>query len=305
LIKDAYGRPVISMRISVTPACNFDCLYCHNEGIRDSNGDEMTPSEIRRIVEVGAGFGVRKVKITGGEPLLRDDAEEIVSEVAGVPGIEDVSMTTNAYYLKDRAHDLKKAGLDRVNVSLDTLRSETFSWITQGGELDRVLEGVDAAIRADLKPVKVNMVVMRGVNEDEVKEFLSHYSSEGVILQLIELMASDKDFFDRYYTALDALEKGFERDAMDVRERRYMQGRKQYRLNGSSVEVVRPMHNTRFCARCTRVRVTSDGRLKPCLMRSDNLIDILTPLRDGADTATLETIFKEAVEKREPFFKPS
>lgn len=303
MITDGYGRPITSMRISITPNCNFNCVYCHKEGNGYSSRVEMTPSEIKRMVEVGVKFGVRKVKLTGGEPLMRKGVEEIVAEIATVPGITEVSMTSNGYYLNGRAYDLKEAGLDRVNISLDTIRPETFSWITRGGEIETVFEGIDSAINAGLSPVKLNMVVMKGVNEDEILTMLKRYSKKGVVLQLIELMVADPDFFERYYFKLDDVEKGFEKEASSFRERRYMQGRRQYHLNGSRVEVVRPMHNTDFCANCTRIRVTSDGNLKPCLMRSENLLDFLTPLREGAPDKVLEEIFQNTVRVREPYFK--
>lgn len=303
MIKDGYGRPITSMRISITPSCNFNCVYCHKEGNGHSSRVEMEPGEIKRMVEVGVKFGVTKVKLTGGEPLMRKDVEEIVAEIATVPGITDISMTSNGYYLNGRAYDLKETGLDRVNISLDTLRPETFSWITRDGEIEKVFEGIDNAIDADLSPVKLNMVVMKGVNEDEILTMLKRYSKKGVVLQLIELMVADPDFFDRYYFKLDDVEKGFAKEASSFRERRYMQGRRQYRLNGSRVEVVRPMHNTDFCANCTRIRVTSDGNLKPCLMRSENLLDFLTPLREGAPDKVLEEIFQNTVRVREPYFK--
>ncbi len=291
------------MRISITQRCNFRCRYCHHEGITETSHNEMTPQEIKRIVSLGVRFGVRKVKLTGGEPLVREDVVEIVEGIAGVKGIEDLSMTTNAYYLADYAHELKRAGLDRVNISLDTLRSEVFSWITRGGDLSRVVAGVEAAIDAGLTPVKINMVVMRGINDNEIHEMLARFSGENVILQLIELVASDREFFQRYFFDLDGFEEELAKRAIAVHERRFMHGRRQYQLNGARVEVIKPMHNSRFCAHCTRLRVTADGKFKPCLMRSDNLVDFLTPMRQGASDEELAKLFKEAVLRRAPFFR--
>ncbi len=291
------------MRISITQRCNFRCRYCHHEGITETSHNEMTPQEIKRIVSLGVRFGVRKVKLTGGEPLVREDVVEIVEGIAGVKGIEDLSMTTNAYYLVDYAHELKRAGLDRVNISLDTLRSEVFSWITRGGDLSRVVAGVEAAIDAGLTPVKINMVVMRGINDNEIHEMLARFSGENVILQLIELVASDREFFQRYFFDLDGFEEELAKRAIAVHERRFMHGRRQYQLNGARVEVIKPMHNSRFCAHCTRLRVTADGKFKPCLMRSDNLVDFLTPMRQGASDEELAKLFKEAVLRRAPFFR--
>jgi cyclic pyranopterin phosphate synthase len=303
VIKDSYGRPLRSIRISITPRCNFNCVYCHHEGIVPENSVEMTPGEIKQTTELCAGFGIKKVKITGGEPLMRKDVVDVVEGISAVERIEDVSMTTNGYYLDDFAEELKGAGLDRVNVSLDTLNPEAFSWITRGGRLEKVLSGISSAVDVGLTPVKLNMVAMKGVNDSEIWDMIQEFSRDGVVIQLIELMVADREFFDKYYYELDGLEGEIEKRAVESRSRRHMQGRRQYRLNGASVEIVKPMHNTTFCAHCTRMRITADGKFKPCLMRSDNLVDFLTPMREGASERDLQHLFREAVKKREPYFK--
>ncbi|MEK6976873.1 MAG: GTP 3',8-cyclase MoaA, partial [Candidatus Hydrothermarchaeota archaeon] len=278
------------------------CIYCHREGINKGER-EMTSQEIERVVRLCARFGVKKVKLTGGEPLLRPDVSEIVSRIAGVDGIKDVSMTTNGVLLEEHAAALKEAGLDRINVSLDTLRPETFQEITRGGELARVLKGIDKALEVGLRPVKLNMVVMKGINEKEVKDLLRFASREGLVLQLIELMDAEREFFQRYFYNLDSLEREFEEGAEEVLVRGLMQGRRKYTLHGTEVEVIKPMHNTEFCAHCTRIRVTADGKFKPCLMRTDNTVDFLSLIRGGAPEAELERAFLEAVNKREPYFR--
>lgn len=302
MITDRFGRPLTSMRISITRRCNLGCIYCHREGIKKGEG-EMTPQEIERVVRLCARFGVKRVKLTGGEPLLRPDVSEIVSRIAGVDGIKDVSMTTNGVLLEEHAAALKEAGLDRINVSLDTLRPETFQEITRGGELARVLRGIDKALEAGLRPVKLNMVVMKGINEKEVADLLRFASREGLVLQLIELMDAEREFFQRYFYNLDSLEREFEEGAEEVLVRGLMQGRRKYTLHGTEVEVIKPMHNTEFCAHCTRIRVTADGKFKPCLMRTDNTVDFLSLIRGGAPEAELERAFLEAVNKREPYFR--
>jgi cyclic pyranopterin phosphate synthase len=233
---------------------------------------------------------------------LRSDVIDIVGGISKL-GIEDISMTTNGTYLRDYAVRLKESGLKRINVSLDTLKPKVFKEITKGGNLDRVTEGIEAAIEAELYPVKLNVVAMKGINDGEIKELLDHYSIDGVVLQLIELMDMDKEIFEKYYYSLDDLENEFKTNASDIRVRKFMQGRKKYTINGSQVEVIRPMHNTDFCAHCTRIRITADGKFKPCLMRTDNLVDFLTPMREGARDEKLHELFKEAVERREPFSK--
>lgn len=302
-VEDRFGRPLTSMRISITQRCNLNCIYCHKEGVFEKNALEMSPEEIGRIVRICAKYGVRRVKLTGGEPLIRSDVCEIVEEISAIEGIRDVSLTTNGIYLAERAFDLKRSGLHRVNVSLDTLKPETFDYITSGGELNKVLEGIEKALEAGLKPVKLNMVVMRGINEGEISEMLRFYSKEGVVLQLIELMDTNEEFFKKYFYDLDLVEKDFRAKASKVEVRKLMQGRRKYVLNGAQVEIVKPMHNTDFCAACTRIRVTADGKFKPCLMRSDNLVDFLSAIRAGAGDDEIEALLKEALRRREPYFK--
>lgn len=302
MIRDPYGRPITSMRISITSRCNFSCIYCHHEGF-ESRREEMTPEEIERIVRLGVRFGVRKVKLTGGEPLIRKDVVEIVERINGISGIEDISITTNGYYLEEYASKLKEAGLDRVNVSLDTLRREVFRWITGYDAHEKVLRGIRAALEAGLTPVKINMVVMQGVNHEEIQDMLDNFKDSEVILQLIELVDSNNDTFSRYYYNLDEVEEEFRKKAVEVHERKFMHGRRQYVLNGARVEVIKPMHNSHFCSHCTRLRVTSDGKFKPCLMRTDNHVDFLHAMRRGASDEELAELFREAVMRREPYFK--
>ncbi len=304
MIKDGFGRPITSMRVSITSRCNFSCRYCHHEGMDAGSENEMTPEEIREIVALGVRFGVKKVKITGGEPLVRKDVVDVIDRVSSIEEITDLSITTNGYYLEDYASDLKKAGLDRVNVSLDTLRPDVFKWITGSDTYETVIKGIDAALEAELTPLKINVVVMKGINDDEINSMLKSYSGREVIVQLIELVKSDSSMFRDYYFDLDNIEDEFRKRALEVHERRFMHGRRQYLLNGSTVEVIKPMHNSYFCAHCTRLRVTSDGKFKPCLMRNDNHVDFLKILRSGVDKRELEKLFVKAVMRREPFFKP-
>jgi|Deesub1362A_J573_1020465.scaffolds.fasta_scaffold00051_19 cyclic pyranopterin phosphate synthase len=303
MIYDRYGRPLKSMRISITQKCNLDCIYCHREGVFEKTYKEMTPEEIQRITRICVQNGIKKVKITGGEPLVRADVCEIVERISSIEGVEDVSMTTNGVLLEKLAEDLKNSGLDRINISLDTLRPETFKWITRGGDLEKVVRGVDKAVEAGLRPVKLNMVVMKGVNDDEIEQMVKEYSREEVVIQLIELVDTDKAFFAKYFYDLDDIERDLQKKAKNVVIRRFMQGRRKYILNGSRVEVIKPMHNSEFCAHCTRIRITADGKFKPCLMRSDNTIDFLTPARNGATDEELNQLFLKAVENRAPYFK--
>ncbi len=299
-MRDRFRRPLKGLRVSVTEDCNFKCMYCHREGCPKSSR-RMTPEEIGEAIGLATEFGVEKVKLTGGEPLIRDDIVDVV--VASIrPGIREVSITTNGSLLSGFAHDLVRAGLTRVNVSLDTLSQGTFSDITGNGSIQDVFSGIDAALDAGLKPVKLNMVLLSGINEHEVEPMIEFSHARGMVLQLIELVDLNGEDFESYYTSLDEIERRIAARAVSVRTRRYMQSRKKYFLPSGEVEIVRPMHNTAFCANCTRLRLTPDGFLKPCIMRNDNLVDILSPIRAGDEMAARRA-FIDAINLREPFFK--
>ena len=291
VLKDSYNRPVSNLRISLTPRCNLSCIYCHAEGER-SPSDSMTVAEIAEILRVAGKFGIRQVKFTGGEPLLRPDLPEILR---AVPRTMECSLTTNGTLLAGCAGDLKEAGLSRVNVSLDSLNHETYKRITGSDRLSDVIEGIDAALAAGLRPIKLNMVVLSGINESEVEDFITFVRGRrDLILQLIELMHFSGC---SAHGDLEILEQKIAQRSKTILTRR-MHHRKKYCLDGSEVEVVRPLHNTEFCAFCNRLRVTSDGKLKPCLLRADNHVDIR-----GRSGRELEDLFREAAQKREPFYK--
>ena len=240
MLKDPYGRPLESIRISVTQRCNLNCFYCHREGEDQSKKGEMTPEEIQRIVAIAASFGLGEVKLTGGEPLIRRDILEIVTKIHETPGVKEVSMTTNGILLPEYAYDLKKAGLARVNVSLDTLKSEIYKQITGVDALKSVTFGIARAKDAGLHPVKVNMVLLKGLNEHEVPEMIDFARKNGVILQIIELESPNEDeFYERYHASLDVVERLLKGMAESITVRR-MHHRKKYHLRGGGeVEVVR------------------------------------------------------------------
>ena len=291
ILKDPYNRPVSNLRVSLTPKCNLSCIYCHKEGEK-SPKDQISAEEIAEILRVAATFEIRSVKFTGGEPLLRTDLIDIVTSV---PRGMESSLTTNGTLLADCAPALKDAGLRRVNVSLDSLNPETYKKITGIDRLSDVLAGIEAALDVGLTPVKLNMVVLEGINDSEIDDFLAYVrGNRHLVLQLIELM----HFNDcNYHGDLHGLEDSLASRSKEIITRR-MHHRKKYCLDGAEVEVVRPLHNTEFCAFCNRLRVTSDGKLKPCLLRTDNHIDIR-----GKKGVELEALFREAVSLREPFYK--
>ena len=299
---DPYGRLVSGLRISLTQRCNFNCFFCHQEGESGPNG-EVTPDEIEAVVSVAAELGINKIKLTGGEPLLRDDVVEIVRRIS--PYVDEVSMTTNGYMLKEKACDLREAGLKRVNISFHSTDPEKFCKIIGRESVQAVREGIDAALECGLSPIKLNMVVMKGINDEEIEDMIAFSKEAGATLQLIEYQALEKGVkeYDSYHFDLKPLEEQLAARSQTIVERE-MHRRKQYHLeDGGIVEVVRPMHNSEFCAYCTRLRMTSDGHLKPCLMREDNYVEAVSRLRDGEGREELVEAFKESVAAREPFWK--
>jgi len=305
MIYDSCNRPVLNLRISVTQRCDKHCPYCHREGETDPS-TTMTVNEIVHIARLAVNLGITRIKLTGGEPLLRKEIVEIVKGISSIDGLTDLSMTTNGAHMKNLAKDLKQAGLNRVNVSLPTLKPDIYNSL-MGGNLKEAVEGVKAAVEAGLHPVKLNMLVLKGVNDGEIEGMMQFAAEAETILQLIELepINLSEGYYERHHLSLDMVEQKLEKLATETRVRKYMQKRRIFVLPKVKVEVIRPIENTEFCAHCTRIRLTSDGKLKPCLMRTDNLIDILMPLRNGADDKQLTEIFLRAVKEREPYHKPA
>jgi len=307
MIKDNFGRPVLNLRISVTQRCNLHCPYCHREGQEkrpDASVVEMTATEIVHLAKIAVDLGIRRIKLTGGEPLLRKDILNIVEGIAGLEDLEDLSMTTNGIFLASMAKNLRARGLIRVNVSLPSLNEDAYCRL-MGGDLRDVRKGISAAVKAGLYPVKVNMLVLAGVNESEIPEMIQFTRRSGTLLQLIELepINLSKTYYERYHYPLDKVEAELAMRAVHVEVRPHMHNRRIYDLSDGKVEVIRPTENTEFCAHCTRLRVTSEGKLKPCLMVNTNLVDVMTPLRNGAAEEELVKLFTETCRKREPYHK--
>ncbi len=304
VLTDNCGRPLLNLRISITQRCNFRCDYCHKEGEGCSRGvcEEMTPDEIVHIAKIAIGLDIARIKLTGGEPLMREDLCEIIQGIAAVPGLKDLSLTTNGSLLATEAKKLRECGLRRVNISLPTLNPEAYAKLTDGN-LENTLGGIKAAVDAVFKPVKLNMVVLNGINVDGVPEMMDFARQTGTILQLIELdpVNVEEDYFSAYHKVLDEYEDMLRQKAVDVETRRFMHNRRVYHLPDVTVEVVHPTENSEFCAHCTRLRVTSNGMLKTCLMRNDNLIDVLKPLRKGATDEELKKLFMQANQIRDPY----
>ena len=298
-LKDKYGREVTSIRVSVTSRCNLNCFYCHNEG-QMNEGKEMTAEEIRRILKVASKLGITQVKFTGGEPLLRKDILQIVK--AGREYMQDVSMTTNGTLLAAMVMDLKKAGLNRINISMDSASRKRYEEITGRDMVDRVMEGIRRAVEAGLHPVKVNVVAFPDYMDD-LMETLAVIWKLGAMPQVIETINVGRN--SKIY-AIDEVEEKISSMAVGMRERK-LHRRRIYTIkyDGSlrEVEIVRPTHNSSFCANCNRIRLTSDGKLKPCIMHNKGLVDIITPIRNGRDDGAIEELFRKAVENRYPYWR--
>jgi len=324
MLEDDFGREISGVRVSLTDRCNFDCVYCHNEGLGDTRGpmepqdNEMETDDVVRFLEVAAEFDVESVKFTGGEPMLREDLAEII---ARTPDSMEVSMTTNGTFLPGRAENLKATGLDRVNVSQDALDAEAFAEITKAGAFDAVMDGIQAAVDAGLAPVKINMVVFEPTAGyvPEMVDFVAE--NPGLQLQLIEYMpeiAGHPEWAIDIQRVHDWLA-----DQADRIETRKMHDRKRYYVGGGvsedpdppsidapdaetgevsdvetgMVEIVDPVENEDFCASCGRVRVTHEGYLKGCLNRNDDLRSM------GEMTKPeIREAFREVVDNRVPYY---
>ena len=298
MLVDAFGRSVTDIRVSVTKRCNFGCIYCHDEGLgpvlrpRMPHEDEMSVEEIERLLRIAREYGIRSVKFTGGEPLIRLDMEEIVDRA--VRQIPDVSMTTNGSMLAKRAEGLRSAGLKRVNVSIDSLDPAAFREIRKG-ELAPVLLGIEAALRVGLKPVKLNLVVFKQTlpHIPAMIEHISH--GDGLKLQLIQFMP-ELVGQQEWMVDIDSLKKWLELRADQVLVRE-MHHRRIYLFNGAEVEVVDPVYNAEFCMNCHRIRVTHQGELKGCLNRNDDLI-----ATRGLDDDGVRDAFRKVVANRVPYY---
>jgi GTP 3',8-cyclase len=298
---DGFRRPITYLRVSVTDKCNLRCVYCMPEtGLAWLQRDEiLSYEEIAQLVRAAASVGVRSIRLTGGEPLVRRDLHRLVAEIASIEGIDDIALSTNALLLEDQLADLVAAGLQRVNVSLDSLRADRFEAIARRPGLDAVLAGIDAAIAAGLGPIKLNCVVMRGHNDDEVAAFAELTRSRPIFVRFIEVMPVHENLglqHDSYVSSDEILQR-----IGDVGELKPVAGpagngpARYFAFEGAlgAVGVISPLSHD-YCDRCNRVRLTADGRLRLCLF-GDHALDLRTPLRSGASMDELTRLMRSAM----------
>ena len=302
-MRDQYGREIRDLRVSLTDRCNLRCVYCMPEETVFAPREEiLTDDEILVLIRAGAELGVKKIRLTGGEPTVRANIVELVERIAGVPGIQDLAMTTNGVRLARLAQPLAASGLRRVNVSLDSLNPDKYRTITRWGNLDDVLTGLEAARAAGLHPIKINSVVVRGFNEDDVVDLARLTLTRDYAVRFIEMMpfGSVAGFQTNAYVpsaeTVARIEKALgPLTPLDVTG--YDPART-YRLEaargtlGFISSVSQP-----FCAQCGRLRLTAEGRLRLCLLRDDEA-DLRTPLRNGATYEEIRERFRAAAYRK-------
>lgn len=299
--QDPFGRQITYVRVSVTDRCNLKCVYCIPDGMEwVDKAEVLSYEEMARIVRILAEMGVRRVRLTGGEPTVRPELSTLVRLIRAIPEVEELSLSTNGLLLAPMAAELRAAGVDRVNISLDSLRADRFRKITRGGDIERVLEGIAAAEAVGLSPIKINVVAMRGVNDDEIEDFARRTRERPWHVRFIEMMpllgnAESQPYrflsSDQIHERLSAI------DALIPETPPAGNGPATYfRYAGApgSIGFITPLsHN--FCDRCNRVRLTARGHLRLCLFGDDE-VDLRTPLRAGDSDAEISRTIRVAVQ---------
>jgi len=298
-IKDSFNRRIDYLRISITDKCNLKCIYCmSSKGPKNFNNAEiMTDEEIVRFVRIAHKHGLRKVRITGGEPLLRKNIISLISSIKEI-GINNLSLTTNGIMLAGLAGDLKKAGLDRVNISLDTMSAGRYKEITEKGDINRVWEAIKEAERVGLSPVKINVVPIRGINDDEILSFASLTFEKDYHIRFIEFMPVTSDGIwrkEKCVSSNEIIEIVSRLGSLESFKFRGEGPSRNYRIKGAAgvIGIISPITD-HFCSSCNRLRLTSDGKIRPCLF-SKVQIDIKTPMRGGSTDDELESLFLHAI----------
>jgi cyclic pyranopterin phosphate synthase len=301
--RDGYNRRIDYLRLSITDLCNLRCIYCMpEEGVPKMRHDDiLTYEEISRIAHIAVGMGISRIRITGGEPLVRRDVIRLCEDISGIPNLKSLAITTNGALLSRFAKDLRRAGVQRVNVSLDTLDPEKYARITRRDAFHDVWRGIEAALDVGLQPVKLNVVVMRGVNDDEIEKLAALSLDRPFHVRFIEFMPFQGDSrcggfvpSDEILSRLSGLGK-----LSPVEDVRSSNGpARLYAFPGATgrIGVISPVSN-HFCPSCNRLRCTADGKLRTCLFSAEET-DVRTALRQGAPDARVVSIIREALRRK-------
>lgn len=285
---DNFGREISYLRVSITDRCNYRCIYCKPEEQFEfiPHGEILRYEEIIEIIEEAVNLGVTKVRITGGEPLARKGVVDFIKKLREIKKLEDISLTTNGFFLSEYAEKLKDAGLNRVNISLDSLQEEKYNKITRGGSLEKALKGIDSALKAGLWPIKINTVLIRGINDDEVEDFVRLTLGRPLNIRFIEFMPSGEElkdnYRDKFISVLEIKESLAEKYSFKPININSGNGpAKYYQVKGGqgTIGFITAL-SQHFCETCNRIRLTSEGKLRPCLF-SNKEVDIKQAIRNA------------------------
>jgi len=303
---DAHNRDINYLRVSITDRCNLRCTYCMpKEGLSAlGHEDVLRYEEILRIVHIAVKMGVTKARITGGEPLVRRGVVDFISRLSELSGLTDISLTTNGVFLESFAYPLFHAGIKRINISLDSLNAEKYSLITRGGELKTVLRGIDAVHQVGFHPIKINTVVINGVNDDEILDFALLSVEKPFQIRFIELMPMGRagDQYEGKYLSNDIIRerigKAFSLESLSGKGNNNDGPARIYRISGApgTIGFISPISN-HFCRTCNRLRLTADGHLRACLL-SDGEISLREALRRGCSDEELQDLIKSAIARK-------
>jgi cyclic pyranopterin phosphate synthase len=306
-LKDKCNREIKHIRFSITSKCNYNCIYCDKEGFIPKTS-ELTVDEITKVCKILAEIlNVTRIKFTGGEPLCREEIIQIIKNISDLHLYKDISMTTNGFLLYNKAEELYKVGLNRINVSLGSLNSKVYKMIYGQDSLEIVLKGLKKAKEVGFNPIKLNFVIMKGMNDNELDNMIAFCAKNGYILQLIELhevsdaIGGNGEFYKKYHVDIKPIIEDLESKAEQILIRGSMQNRKVFVLpNSAVVETITPSHE--FCMGCTKLRVGCDGNLFGCLYRSDLGKNIKEALKNHHSLSKYEQIVKQVVDSREPYY---
>jgi len=303
---DNLGREISYLRVSITDRCNYRCIYCKPEEQFEFIPHEeiLRYEEIVEIIEEAVNLGITKVRITGGEPLARKGIVDFIKKLRKIKKLEDISLTTNGFFLSEYAEKLKDAGLNRVNISLDSLQEEKYKTITRGGSLKKALKGIDSALKAGLLPIKINTVLIKGINDDEVEDFTRLTLGRPLNIRFIEFMPSGEDlkenYRDKFISVLEIKEKLIKKYLLDPVKISTANGpAKYYQIKGGqgTIGFITAL-SQHFCETCNRIRLTSEGKLRPCLF-SNTEVDIKQAIRNAKtdDKIIRSKIIRNSIEK--------